>query len=222
MPKTIDKDYRTILRHLQTLEKNGLIELSRTEPAQKGGKDRKVYTLTMGGVVCILGYEHTYDYIGQVAANYRSAFPLIFGKWQFFIENDCVDIAIERLKDTIYLTYKYVGVSLPRLLSQEYLGRLERIKPEFERKVGFTPTDVVDDITKHFLLFPLVTSFSYPLVIFPADLKGPFHPIGKKWMSMLHKEEQLREYVHDKLVRAHKEKKRALEALTSWLNYWKI
>ena len=35
MPSAIGKDYRTILRHLQQLEKSGAIKLARTEQAKK-------------------------------------------------------------------------------------------------------------------------------------------------------------------------------------------
>jgi DNA-binding PadR family transcriptional regulator len=220
MPKKVRKDYRTTLRHLQDLEKHGLILLSRTEPASKGGKDRKIYTLTKAGLIVILGYEHIYDSIDQVATNYATDFPLIFGKWQFFIENDCGDVAVQRLKDTMRLAYKYIGVNLPRLLSQEYLERLEKVKPEAE-KVGFETLDAIDDIIKHFLLFPVVTSFSMPWAFFPEDLEKPHHAIGKKWMDMLKRDAQLRTYVEKKLVIAHKHAKRDLEARASFLDYWK-
>lgn len=220
MPKKIRKDYRTILRHLQDLKKHGLILLSRTEPASKGGIDKKIYTLTEAGLIAILGYQHIYDYIGQVAVNYRSVFPLIFGKWQFFIENDCGDIAVQRLKDTIRLAYKYIGVNLSSLFSEEHLGQLEKVKPEAE-KVGFEPFDAIDDITKHFLLFPVVTSFSPPLAIFPEDLEKPHHAIEKKWMNMLKRDTQLKMYIEKKLVIEYKHAKRGLEAKAAWLDYEK-
>jgi len=220
IPKEIRKDYRTALRHIQMLEKQGLIKLARTEPASKGGKDKKIYTLTAAGLVGILGYQHIYDCIDQVAMNYHSIFPLIFGKWQFFKDNDCGDIAMHRLKDTMYLTHKYMGASLPRLLSEEYLERLGRLKPEFE-KVDFEPLDIIDDVTKHFLLFPVVTSFTMSWAIFPEDLKTPLHTIGSKWLGILKKDVHLKAYVEKKLVIAHKHAKRDLEARTAFLQYWK-
>lgn len=54
MPKLIGKDYHTCLRHLRELENDGLVKLVRVEPAKKGGKDRKIYTLTLYGLLVAL------------------------------------------------------------------------------------------------------------------------------------------------------------------------
>jgi hypothetical protein len=51
MPKTIKKDYRTVLRHLKLLKHYEMIRLIREEPAKKGGKERKIFGLTVKGLL---------------------------------------------------------------------------------------------------------------------------------------------------------------------------
>jgi len=46
--------YRTILRTLKPLEQDGYITLLRTEPSKKGGKEKKIYSLTFKGLLVYL------------------------------------------------------------------------------------------------------------------------------------------------------------------------
>jgi len=87
MPKQIRKDYRTVLRHLRGLEKAQLICLARTEPAKKGGKDKKIYTLTLlGFAVALSSYniEPSNREIDEIIQKWRHLHP-IFGRWQVLI-----------------------------------------------------------------------------------------------------------------------------------------
>jgi len=114
LDKKIEKDYHTVLRHLQALEKNGYIHLVRTEPAEKGGKERKIYELTLNGLILVLKkrselysalifgkvQEETNreieEAIDQVVSIHRDKLPLIFGKWVFFKENNIKDLIVRR------------------------------------------------------------------------------------------------------------------------------
>jgi len=102
MPKQIRKDYRTALRHIQNLEKQGLIKLARFEPASKQGKDRKIYTLTKAGLSAALEGTEIWKDIDTVANNYREFEPLIFGKWDFFEKKGIMNIIIQRLQSAVF------------------------------------------------------------------------------------------------------------------------
>ncbi|MEM0489468.1 MAG: hypothetical protein QW707_09790 [Candidatus Bathyarchaeia archaeon] len=102
-PEVIGKDYRTVLRHLRKLESFGLIRLARTEPVKKGGKDCKIYTLTLHGLVALLKMMPDLDEadLDVLAANYPDLLPLIFGKWQLFQTHNLKGLIITRLLEAI-------------------------------------------------------------------------------------------------------------------------
>jgi hypothetical protein len=54
MPKQTDISYRTILRTLKPMEIENLIKQIRTEPSKKGGKEKKIYSLTFKGALTYL------------------------------------------------------------------------------------------------------------------------------------------------------------------------
>ena len=54
MPKETNLSYRTILRTLKPLENEGLVKQIRTEPSTKGGKEKKIYSLTFKGTLTYL------------------------------------------------------------------------------------------------------------------------------------------------------------------------
>ena len=109
LPKETNISYRTILRFLKPMEKADLIRLVRTEPSEKGGKDRKIYETTFSGLIrAIKPIAEKYDYaeekvkkeieetVDQIMAIHKGKFPLIFGKWNFFRENNVIDIIVKR------------------------------------------------------------------------------------------------------------------------------
>ena len=54
MPTETNLSYRTILRTLKPLENQGTIKQIRTEPSTKGGKEKKIYNLTLKGTLTYL------------------------------------------------------------------------------------------------------------------------------------------------------------------------
>ena len=54
MPKETGVSYRTVLRTLKPFESQGFIKLVRIEPSKKGGKESKIYSLTLKGSLTYL------------------------------------------------------------------------------------------------------------------------------------------------------------------------
>lgn len=54
MPNETGLSYRTVLRTLKPLESRGFIKLVKIEPSSKGGKENKIYALTLKGVFSCL------------------------------------------------------------------------------------------------------------------------------------------------------------------------
>ena len=107
MPKAIGKDYRTVLRHLKLLEQYGMIRLVRKEPAKKGGKERKIFGLTLVGLLQALKFEFghqgiTLQRIDEIAETRSGFLPLIFGKWKLFRKHRVRRLIFDRLLSSIY------------------------------------------------------------------------------------------------------------------------
>jgi DNA-binding PadR family transcriptional regulator len=58
MPKRTGLSYRTILRTLKPMTDQKYIELVRTDPSSKGGKEKKIYALASKGLITALRDNH--------------------------------------------------------------------------------------------------------------------------------------------------------------------
>ena len=59
MPNETGLSYRTVLRTLKPLESQGFIKLVRLSLQVKGGKENKIYALTLKGVITCLNSYYT-------------------------------------------------------------------------------------------------------------------------------------------------------------------
>jgi DNA-binding MarR family transcriptional regulator len=92
LPKATGFSYRTILRALKPMEKAGWIRLVRTEASEKGGKEKKIYTLTLKGLMNIFGVidlskfrePKLSEWIDKAAENSGYLLPLVLGKWHYY------------------------------------------------------------------------------------------------------------------------------------------
>ena len=137
LPKKIDKNYRKILRYVHCLEHRGLIQLSRTERSKKKGKDRKIYSLTIFGLIALLKIiaklkpEEFKKKIDELAGKYETMLPLLFGKWSFFENNNLKETILNRLEKTLQSEYSYL---IMLLLSKVPIGKPKRIPAENYQK----------------------------------------------------------------------------------------
>jgi len=107
LPKATGLSYRTILRKLEPMEKSGLIKLVRTEPSEKGGKEKKIYAITFRGLWFYFPELVTVKPYGKKQIEkIASTFPemlLTFKKWNLFVEagikDQMMDILVAGLRD---------------------------------------------------------------------------------------------------------------------------
>jgi hypothetical protein len=126
MPKAIKKDYRTVLRHLKLLEQYEMIRLIREEPAKKGGKERKIFGLTVKGLLQALKFEFdhegiTLERVEEIAEAYPDSLPLIFGKWKLFRKYRVRRLIFERFASSLY----YLPNRLSEM-SQETISSMQK------------------------------------------------------------------------------------------------
>jgi hypothetical protein len=119
MPQIVEKDYRTILRHLKKLEYHGLIKVVRTEPAAKKGKERKIFSLELNGL--IIGLKFLFSIIKnpiqlaedmeKLAIIHKELLPLILGKWEFWKKEKIEELILNQLKKALdRIEYPYFFV----------------------------------------------------------------------------------------------------------------
>ncbi len=104
LPKETGLSYRTILRMLTPLEESWYISLVRTEPSKKGGKEKKIFSIDLEGLIYLLSWKRSYAYLNSeyldiVAATHPNLLPLIFGKWQFFSVKGIKEKIVENLNE---------------------------------------------------------------------------------------------------------------------------
>jgi len=125
----ITKSYRTIFRHINKLEEMGLVRLVRTEPSAKGGKERKIYSITRGGLLHVLPIflilkEDFARLLDSVAKNHGNLFPNLLGKWQFWEREGRKDVILSRMER-----------GLRRLMDALPFFKIHEMMPYFEENV---------------------------------------------------------------------------------------
>ena len=88
MQKSTNLSYPTILKHLKRFENKKLVDVIRTEPSEKGGKEKKVYAITLKGLWMYLSeLDLTTSETKERLITIMHRFPdmlLIFKKWPLF------------------------------------------------------------------------------------------------------------------------------------------
>src|SRR5665647_1872367 len=82
-----------------------LIKLSRTERSKKKGKDRKIYSITLLGIIELLKTkkDDATDFVqftDKLARSNPALLPLVFGKWHLFDQNQKIIISL-KLRDFV-------------------------------------------------------------------------------------------------------------------------
>jgi len=84
IPLKVEKHYSTILRQLRRLEGRGLVQVLRTQPSKKKGKEKKIYGITFKGIIQILQLLEN-SAIDRVAEFHADKW-LIFQEWTFLLK----------------------------------------------------------------------------------------------------------------------------------------
>jgi DNA-binding PadR family transcriptional regulator len=211
MKKAIGKDYRTVLRYLPKLESCRLVQLYRTENSKKKGKDRKIYTITLLGIIELLkakagDTKDFAEYTNKMAVLHPSILPLVFGKWQIFNENQKVLLSL-RLKDYVqqapsHLNTIAAGNDATSALSKMACGMhdLSSVEREVTKRVLSDWTISIDVDNKGRLLVD-------NLIV--------------EYFRALSSDSELRSYMDGELLAAEEEMKTKLQLAEKFNQWWK-
>ena len=97
--------YRTILRTLKPLERLGFIKLVRTEPSEKGGKEKKIYVLTFKGLwIYLCDTKLTAKQLEEIINRFPDML-LFFRKWHLFVEAGIQDKALDSFRACLSMSW---------------------------------------------------------------------------------------------------------------------
>jgi len=156
LDKRIERGYRTVLRRLKALTKDGLIRVVRTEKSKKGGMKKKILSLTETGLLFALANKDVWPNIDQVANNYQNVLPLIFGEWQFFLNNGLRNEVINRIQAAVedfFVTFGREWYKIVRIESggKESSVELQRMTKEKAARVKMLLRDIAPTFTNKIL-----------------------------------------------------------------------
>lgn len=100
--QSLNKSYSSIYNGINCLLEHKLVKVQRTEPGEKNPKiEVDYYALTLSGLLVTFDYTPTWNYIDQIAEKQADKLPLIFGKWQFFINKGVRDKVAKRFEGAV-------------------------------------------------------------------------------------------------------------------------
>jgi hypothetical protein len=227
MPKAIKKDYRTVLRHLKLLKQYEMIRLVREEPAKRGGKERKIFGLTVKGLLQALKFEFnhegiTLERVEKIADAYPDSLPLIFGKWKLFRKYQVRPLIFDRFASSLlYLPDRLSEMSqetisimqkVPKQMSTGeklpygYKRHHEMIAPVLRDRIRADGMDDLDSVNHNVFLEP-----ADALELSNAQLR---------LFSVLKKDEDLKAYVNEDFERIERVFLGYLQNIRIWKQNW--
>lgn len=233
LPDAVGKDYRTIMRHLKKLESSKLIRLARTEPAQKGGKEKKIFTLTVTGLISGLKFffsatKDVNEVIGnmeELATTHKDLLPLILGKWTLWKKEGVEQLIIERLREAITQTpypLSFIMESYPLYKGEIATDRslLKSMKIMFDsEKVGEKKYRQIKDVLKNFdEAASNLTQYRLYRKAFMENWDN--HQDFTKLLQILAKDKDLSSFVDAYFMENRRDLKDRLKNVESWNNLW--
>jgi DNA-binding PadR family transcriptional regulator len=192
LPKETKLSYRTVLRTLKPLEDKNKwqIELVRTEPSKKGGKEKKIYAITLAGLLRVLRNAPVDDieYYRKVISTHPRLL-LTFEKWPVFknagLEEQALVYLVQGIQDF------YAAATLYLIRGVPYLK-------------GLTKTKWKEYIDQLILLRP----FMYE--------RDRGRPLDMKFLQVCRKDAKLREFIDQQLAMQEKQYKRLSHDKAEW------
>ena len=110
VPEKIGVHYTTVLRQLKQLKKLGKVKVVRTEASEKGGKDKKIYSLTFLGMVQVFlnwnNKEVELKDVIKIAESYPDVGLLSFKKFPLFKKAGLTSLFAEYIKKGVFRAFR--------------------------------------------------------------------------------------------------------------------
>jgi len=246
--KKIDRNDRTVLRHVKELERDGLIRV-RARKQSKHGKPQKIYEITFLGLVKVLArQEDIYEDIDKIAQTHASFVPLVFGKWNFFEKSGVKNVIIGHIKlasmtlnsDRVWKFYMRNFEEVKQQEAEWREKRKEREKemmrfatwlygPQAHAYVQQVKSYIEDirslgeppDPTQNFINIVFALSVAKGYTSNHSVIYWNFD--AKKlpdFFAKLYKDIKIRTYITEEFQKILKEHEEQLKNLKTWIDWW--
>ena len=127
--------YSTCDVSVKRLSKRGLLRASGRK-RWRTGLPMRTYELTVKGLCAVLDREKARESIDEIITSNRALLPLVFGKWNFFRENDLERVAMTRLIRAVHeaMSEKLLAIKRGREIPLTYTP--EYVTEQFYRLDG--------------------------------------------------------------------------------------
>lgn len=134
----INHDYKSVHKAVKSLHRKEL--LTHVPGESERGVPYNAYRLSKTGAILVLLDEEVWRDIDTVARNYPNELPLIFGKWDFFIEKGVRNTIVARLQAAVAALSMQLGkewyIILGRSPEETIKILIEKVGPENIQKLG--------------------------------------------------------------------------------------
>jgi len=233
--KKINRDSRTVLRHLQELEKDGLARVKDRKRSEHG-KPQNIWEITSLGLVKILSEETIYEHIDEVARTHSNLLPLVFGKWNFFEKIGVKKTVIEHIKlASRIMTSNPLWTLRIHRFEEMKRDQAEREKREKEMKqitkkiFGDNQTysilkqhqNIIKDATSTLAIDIPIREF-VSMIFVPPTAKGI---IAKRneladFLSKLHEDPEIKGFFDEEFQDQLKEHEEHVKKIRTWRDWW--
>lgn len=198
----------------KALSSKGLIKFIREEKHKP--KNKMYYDISLSGLMLFLSAKENwsdFDVISDVARTHPKLIPLVFGNWEYFVNEGVRDEVIKRLKKLFSheetarrLYFCSRGLLFPETseLSEEDAMRISDLV------VGY-------EIAKY-IIFQGLDPYWYNIYEFKIDGKPKINPDIKRWVNLLVGKEELKKYITQQLKQYRADFNERLYNIELWEN----
>jgi DNA-binding PadR family transcriptional regulator len=214
MPELIDIHPRHAIRVLQKLQDRGLIKFVEAVKTGEPGAPRKVYGLTLQGLIFILAMNtELIDKIENIADKNTELLAPIFNKINYFKKNKIFELLKFRL--TFFVVNirvqifgkldKYNDIFIQNKKNLENVFKKEQFNKFFKKNANLVDDDLFFDLEKELK----------GILMFGTKLE-PLN-IRRSFLITVGKDVELRYFIFDFLKKKEETDKKQLEETRSWL-----
>lgn len=205
LPDRVQRDYTTILRRLRDLEKQGLVKVDRTVASKKKGKDKKIYRLTLTGLVSVLSHRDAWKHIDTIAEKHPSLL-FTFKKWKFFVDRGLREGLVRDLRTALDMCVDTLG----------YVSWVQRLQPDGPPRLTRFVTEQL--ITKESIDGWILR---FPSMMNPTELLKDEHRHPRIDRLKASKEDpELREFIEKETVQRKEFFQEYLKNTCEWIEWW--
>jgi len=198
----------------ETLKQKGLLQLVRKEPHKP--KDKVYYDITFCGLVLFLSDRKnwtSFEAISDVAHSHPKLIPLIFGNWDYFVQEGVRDDVIKKLKE-LFSDENWAKGAYFYASEGSVYPKISKYEEDAMARTDYVPGCAIANYIIFHRLDPYWRNIS-PI----EDTEKPLMNAEiEKWVQILVRKEELRNYITAQLEVYRRDFNERLSNIKLWEN----